>query len=116
MKQGKFYTKLILWIFLAAVLCYFGYAIFTSVYAPLTTVTAIEYEAGSGSYSTGFVVREESVVRSTYGITSLVVSEGERVSRGQTLAAGYRDESAQTRQAELAAPEEQLEQLQYART
>ncbi len=116
MKQGKFYTKLILWIFLAAVLCYFGYAIFTSVYAPLTTVTAIEYEAGSGSYTTGFVVREESVVRSTYGITSLVVSEGERVSRGQTLATGYRDESAQARQAEMAALEEQLEQLQYAST
>ena len=114
MKQGKFYTKLILWIFLAAVLCYFGYAIFSAVYAPLTTVTAIEYEAGNGSYTTGYVVREETVVRSTYGITALVVSEGEKVSRGQVLATGYRDESAQARQEELEELEQQEKQLTYA--
>lgn len=114
MKQGKFYTKLILWIFLAAVVCYFGYAVFDTVYAPLTTVTAIEYEAGTGSYTTGFVVRDESVIRSTYGITALVVSEGEHVSRGQVLATGYRDESAQVRQEELETLENQLEQLTYA--
>ena len=114
MKQGKFYTKLILWIFLAAVVCYFGYAVFSTIYAPLTTVTAIEYEAGTGSYTTGYVVRDESVVRSAYGITALLVSEGERVSRGQALATGYRDESAQARQAELEALEEQLEQLTFA--
>ena len=41
MKQGKFYTKLILWLFLAAVVCYFGYYVFSAVYAPLTTATAI---------------------------------------------------------------------------
>lgn len=114
MKQGKFYTKLILWIFLAAVVCYFGYAVFSTIYAPLTTVTAIEYEAGTGSYTTGYVVRDEMVVRSAYGITALLVSEGERVSRGQALATGYRDESAQARQAELEELEEQLEQLTFA--
>lgn len=114
MKQGKFYTKLILWIFLAAVVCYFGYAVFDTLYAPLTTVTAMEYEAGTGSYTTGFVVRDETVIRSTYGITALVVSEGEHVSRGQVLATGYRDESAQARQEELEVLEDQLEQLTYA--
>lgn len=114
MKQGKFYTKLILWIFLAAVVCYFGYAVFSTIYAPLTTVTAIEYEAGTGSYTTGYVVRDEMVVRSAYGITALLVSEGERVSRGQALATGYRDESAQARQAEIETLEGQLEQLTFA--
>ena len=49
MKEGNIYTKLILWIFLAAVVCYFGYYIFSAIYAPLTTAAAIEYEAGSGS-------------------------------------------------------------------
>ena len=34
MKQGRFYTTLILWIFLAAVVCYFGYAVFHTIYAP----------------------------------------------------------------------------------
>lgn len=114
MKQGKFYTKLILWIFLAAILCYFGYYIFSAIYAPLTTTTAIEYEAGAGSYTTGFVVREETVIPAYYNITTLVVSEGERVSRGQTIATGYMNADAQTRQLQIDALESQLEQLRYA--
>ena len=114
MKQGKFYTKLILWIFLAAVVCYFGYYIFSAVYAPLTTVTAIEYEAGAGSYTTGYVVRDETVIQSHYEITTLVVAEGERVSAGQALATGYRNTDAQDRQAQILELEHQLEQLQYA--
>lgn len=116
MKQGKLYTKLILWVFLAAVVCYFGYYVFSAIYAPLTTVTAIEYEAGSGSYTTGYVVREESLVLSHYDITTLVVSEGERVSAGQALATGYADDAAQDRQAQIQELEHQLEQLEYAHT
>ena len=114
MKQGKIYTKVILWLFLGAVVCYFGYYIFSAVYAPLTTSTAIEYEAGSGSYTTGYVVREEQVVLSHYDITTLLVAEGERVSMGQSLATGYRSTDAQDRQGQIQELEHQLEQLQYA--
>ena len=114
MKQGKFYTTLVLWVFLAAVVCYFGYYVFTAIYAPLTTVTAIEYEAGAGSYTTGYVVRQESAVLSHYEITTLVVSEGERVSKGQTLATGYRNTDAQDRQSRIMELEHQLEQLEFA--
>ena len=55
MKQGKHYTNLILWIFLAAIIAYFGYNVASSLTEPLTTSTAIEYEAGAGCYTTGFV-------------------------------------------------------------
>ncbi len=113
-KQGNFYTSVILWIFLIAVVCYFGYYIFSAVYSPLTTAAAIEYEAGAGSYTTGFVVRNETVVRSDYGITTMVVSEGERVSKGQTLATGYRTSGAQERQLQIEQLENQLDQLEYA--
>ena len=102
MKQGKIYTKIILGIFLVAVLCYFGYYIFSAIYAPLTTTTAIAYEAGTGSYTTGFVVRQETLVGSDYDITNLVVAEGERVAKGQTVATGYRDNDAQDRQSRIA--------------
>ena len=114
MKQGKIYTKIVLWVFLAAVVCYFGYYIFSAIYKPLTTVTAIEYEAGSGSYTTGYVVRQESTVLSHYEITTLVVSEGERVSKGQPLATGYRNTDAQDPQTRIMDLEHQLEQLEYA--
>lgn len=114
MKQGNTYTKIILWLFLAAVACYFGFSVFSSVYSPLTTASAIVYEAGTGSYTTGFVVRDESVIRSSYGITTMVVSEGERVSKGQVMATGYRNPDAQARQAEITELENQLAQLEYA--
>lgn len=113
-KQGDRYTRIILWIFLAAVAAYFGYYIVTAVSQPLTTVAAIEYEAGTGSYTTGFVVRDESVVSSGYSITNLIVSEGERVAKGQTVATGYLTEDAQARQEEIQELELQLEQLEYA--
>lgn len=114
MKQGNTYTKLILWLFLAAVICYFGYSIYSSVYSPLTTASAIVYESGTGTYTTGFVVRDETVIRSSYGITTMVVSEGERVARGQVMATGYRSEDAQARQKQMDELESQLAQLQYA--
>ncbi len=114
MKQGKHYNKVILGLFVAVVVCYFGYYIFSAFYSPLTTAMAIVYEAGTGSYTSGFVVRDESVIRSPYGITNMVVTEGERVARGQTLATGYRNADTQARQSRIEELENQLEQLQYA--
>jgi hypothetical protein len=113
-KQGDRYTKIILWIFLAAVAAYFGYYIVTAVSQPLTTVVAMEYEAGTGSYTTGFVVRDESVVSSDYSITNLIVAEGERVAKDQTVATGYLTEDAQIRQEQIRELELQLQQLEYA--
>ena len=82
MKQGKHYLSIIIWIFLAAIVAYFGYNLATSLYTPLTTTTAVEYEAGAGYYATGFVARDESVIRSNYAISVLTVSEGQRVAAG----------------------------------
>lgn len=115
MKQGRTYTNIILGLFLAVVVLYFGYYLYSANYAPLRTVTAIEYEAGAGSYTTGFVVRQELSVRSQYEITTLMVSEGEKVASGQRYATGYDSEDAQERQARINQLEHELEQLDYAR-
>ena len=115
MKQGRTYTNIILGLFLAAVVLYFGYYLYSANYTPLRTVTAIEYEAGSGSYTSGFVVRQEMTVRSQYEITTLMVSEGEKVASGQRYATGYDSEDAQERQNHIDQLEHELEQLQYAR-
>ena len=114
MKQGKHYLNLIIWIFLAAIVAYFGYAVATSLYTPLTTTTAVEYEAGAGYYATGFVARNESVIRSNYAISVLTVSEGQRVSAGGQVATGYLTDDAQIRQARIQELSDQLEQLRYA--
>lgn len=114
MKQGRHYTNLILWILLAAIVVYFGYSVISSLYEPLTTVTAVEYEAGAGYYTTGFVVRDEAVVHSGYGITVLSAAEGEHVSSGASIATGYLTDGAQQRQSRIAELRSQLEQLSFA--
>ncbi len=114
MKQGRHYTNLILWILLAAIVVYFGYSVISSLYEPLTTVTAVEYEAGAGYYTTGFVVRDEAVIQSGYGITVLSAAEGEHVSSGASIATGYLTDGAQQRQSRIADLRSQLEQLNFA--
>ena len=101
MKQGKHYLSIVIWIFLAAIVAYFGYNLATSLYTPLTTTTAVEYEAGAGYYATGFVVRDESVIRSNYAISVLTVSEGQRVAAGGQVATGYLTDDAQARQSRI---------------
>lgn len=115
MKQGRTYTNIILGLFLAVVVCYFGYYIYSANYASIRTVTAIEYEAGAGCYTAGFVVRREVPVKSRYEITTLMVSEGDRVSSGQSIATGYDSEDAQARQARIDQIDNELEQLEHAR-
>lgn len=114
MKQGKRYTTVILWIFFAAIAAYFGYHIASSVTEPLTTATIIEYEAGAGCYTTGFVVRDESVLTTSYDITVITCAEGAHVASGSAVAMGYLSDGAQQRQSRIAALSEQLTQLQYA--
>lgn len=114
MKQGKHYTTIIIWILLVAIAAYFGYSVISSLYDPLTTVTAVEYEAGSGYYTTGYVVRDESVIQSSYDITVVSAAEGARVSAGASVATGYLTDGAQQRQSRIAQLQSQLEQFKFA--
>lgn len=114
MKQGKHYNTLILWIFLAAIVAYLCYSVFSSFRSPLRTAAAIEYEAGAGYYATGFVVRDEQIIESEHEITVLTAAEGSRVATGEPVAIGYLNANAQDRQARITELTEQLEQLRYA--
>ena len=89
MKQGKHYTTVILWIFIAAIAAYFGYHVVSSLTEPLTTASVIEYEAGAGCYTTGFLVRDEEVLTSAYDITVITCAEGAHVSANEAVATGY---------------------------
>ena len=114
MKQGKIYNKITMAALLLCVLAYLAYAVISALGQPLTTILAVEYEAGEGSTVTGYVVREERVLTSPYDITVLQRQEGEKVGSGQTVAVGYLTAGAQERQAQIADLTAQLEQLRYA--
>ncbi len=114
MKQGKVFMRVITAIFFVAVLCYVAYAVIDALRDPLTTSVVIEYEAGEACFTTGYVMRDESVLASRYPITVITRSEGERVGAGQAVAVGYQDSTAQQRQSEIDELNLRLEQLEYA--
>lgn len=114
MKQGKIYNKLIVLALLGTILTYLGCSVFSALRSPLTTTAAIEYEAGEGLHTTGFVARDETVLTSPYAITVLSRSEGERIGNGEIVATGYNSADAQARQEQIETLEAQIEQLHYA--
>lgn len=113
MKQGNIITKVIMLIFLVAVLAYLGYSVFSAIYDPLTTTTAVACTAGESYNTTLWLVREESPVLSEAYITSLSLADGEKVPAGGEVAQGYRNELTYERQQELEQMQERLEQLEY---
>lgn len=113
-KQGDLYLKILVIVLVCTIVLYFAFSVLTASGSSVQTVLATIYEAGDGISTTGYVVRAEELVYGGGNITILSGSEGERVSKGQTIAVAYRDADAQTRQNQLDAMNAELEQLQYA--
>lgn len=113
MKQGKVITKVIMLIFLAAVLAYVGYSVFDGIYNPLTTTAAVPCTAGESYSVTLWLVREETPVLSDAYITALSLPDGAKVAAGGEVARGYRSDEAYARQQELNELQARLTQLEY---
>lgn len=114
MKQGDKFLKITMILIAAAVFSYFGYALYGYFSSPLSTVTALEYEADAGAVVTGYVVRDEQLLTASQPIVIPALSEGERVGAGQTVAVAYHSEDAFQRQAEIQNLQQQIRQLTYA--
>ena len=68
-----------------------GYSIFVN---PLSTESAIYYEENDGIDASGFIIRDEEILKSgTDGAVSYVCEDGGRVSKGGTVANIYESES-----------------------
>ena len=114
MKQGDKFLKILMLLLAAVVLAYFGYALYGYFASPLSTVTALEYEADAGAVVTGYVVRDEQVLTASQSIVISTLSEGERAGAGQTVAVAYESSDAVQRQAEIQNLRQQIRQLTYA--
>lgn len=108
MKQGAKITKFIFLMLLLALIAYGIFAAIAFLQGTITTVTAIAYEVGDGFQATGFVVRDEEVLSAPEGISVLLRSEGERVAKGEALAATYADADAQEAQLAIDELEKEL--------
>ncbi len=112
MKQGATLTKGIIVMLLLALVIYGVAAAISALERSTATVTAITYEVGDGFQATGFVARDEQVIKAPDGINVLLRSEGERVAKGEALAATFADEDAQEAQMRIDTLEQELERIE----
>lgn len=94
MKQGAILNKIVMFLFLFAILAYFAGAAWRGLRDPYPTVQAYAYSVDDTIEATGYLVRREQVLSGTGGIVRLIPYEGEKVAVGTTVALLYADEEA----------------------
>lgn len=114
MKQRALGTKILLAVITLGVVAYFGMQALQYFADPLTTTAAYTYQVDRSVSLSGYVVREELVLKGGDGLLRLQRTEGERVSAGGTVAVVYADQASLDRQTELDTLEARLEQLEFA--
>ena len=115
MKERTLGTKLLLVLVTLGVLAYFAVQAVRYFGDPLTTTVAYQYEVELSTALSGYVVRDELVLRDdTNGLLQQQRSEGERVSDGGTMALVYADQTSLDLQEQIRSLQTQIEQLQYA--
>ncbi|MBQ2265918.1 MAG: hypothetical protein II342_00810, partial [Clostridia bacterium] len=74
----------------ALMLIFLVYQIFSMVYKPITTATAVYFETYSGIEINGYFVKEESPINyKVTGTERYIATAGEKVSKGGTIAEVY---------------------------
>lgn len=117
MKTGSLATKLMLAAVLLTVLVYFGVNAASYFMDPFTTTLVYDYVSENAVSVSGYVVRQEEIL--TGGSGDLVYfsrGEGEKVSRGGTVALVYQSAQSLQDANTLRSLEEQLDQLIYAQS
>ena len=103
MKQGAVLNRIVMLLFLAAILLYFGGAAWRSFRDPYPTVQAYSYQVDDTAETTGYLVRREQVLTGSGGVVRLLPAEGEKVAVGATVAMLYADEASVERSDRLEA-------------
>lgn len=98
------------------VLVYFGVNLAAYFSDPYTTTVAFGYTGENAATVSGYVVRDEEVLSGGGDLVYSSRNEGERVSRGGTVALVYPTEQALSDANTLRDLTSQLEQLQYAQS
>lgn len=115
MKNSSLSTKLIVLALTLTVLAYFAVQGYRSLAGGYTTVPVYTYRTEDSVSVRGFVVRAETVLTGSGALLEPTRSEGERVSRGGTVANAYESAEALERVRRLDELNGRLEQLESAR-
>lgn len=116
MKSGTLATKLMLAALCLTVLVYFGVNIAAYFSDPYTTTVAYSFVGENAVTVSGYAVRDEEVLEGEGTLVYSSQGEGERVSKGGTVALIYPTSQSLDDANTLRELTDQLEQLQYARS
>ena len=113
MKQGTAINRIVMLLFLGAILLYLGGSAWRSFRDPYPTTQAYAYSVDDTVETTGWLVRTEQVITGSGGVVRLLPAEGEKVAAGEAAALLYADQESVDRSdrlEELRNEEKQLEQ------
>lgn len=97
----------------ALLLIFLVYQTYSMLYKPITTATAVAYDTYDGVEITGYFVREESVIDyEPTGTERYVVTEGEKVAKGGTVAEVYASAASAADAERIEALQEQIKTLE----
>lgn len=110
MRKSDFATKIVMSVILIAAICYIGFYVVSSLMNPLRTTLAVKVTVRESFTVSGIVVRDETVISSGgYSAVNVVLSEGERVEAGGTVAGVYNNESTLVQLREMEALDAKIE-------
>ena len=113
--RGDKFMKAVPFTLLCVVACYLVFSMTRFSRDGYTTYKAVRYEVGDGITTSGFLVRSEQLLQTGAGEIAIPTrAEGERVGRGQRVAAVYRSESAQALQNQIDSMEREIAQMKSA--
>ena len=114
MKQGTVLNRIVMALIFLAILIYMGGAAWRSFHVPFPTVQTYAERVDDAAEVTGFLVRDELVIRLNSDIVDLLPNEGEKVAVGDQVAVLYADRSSVDRNNELEELRREAEQLSIA--
>lgn len=113
MKPGNWIIRTVMWVLMLTIAAYFGVYVVRGVFDNFTTAPLYTFAAEELVETNGYVVRQEELVTGGSELAAVIVSEGEKVAAGDTLALVYKDEAALQRHQEIKAKENRLNSLRY---
>lgn len=114
MKRTSIGMKMLMLLLTLGVIAYFGVQGLQYFADPLSTTLAYSYVVEEGLELSGYVVREEQLLSDAdKGLLRIQRLEGEKVSKGGTVALSYADQASLERQEEIERLTAQIDRLRY---
>lgn len=114
MKESTLATKIMILVLCLGVAAFMAVKLITGFSDELITTTAYAYSVNLGTPASALIVREETVLSDSGAYVDMVIGEGEKNSKGETVALIYSDPSALDTRQDIRTLTAEIEQLKYA--